>query len=433
MADNGLNLIAMRRNNFFNIAMAVAFIFLVPGFFIYHWFGNLGVIPMLLGGYSNESALLVVIWTLLCALPLLVDRTLGHLQLSSAELIYGVFMLYFCAVVMTHWTFGTEPQVSVSHTASIIQLAGAFVVFRFAPLDSVGLRRVLLVGVIWISLMVYQSSAASTLETLLVSTDNTKIATYQSLGRMFLLTVMAIVAFTQSRLTRLLQYLNATVVITLLGARSEVAGLFVFAAAFEWALMHHKAIALLFMTVMLAGTGPMLVAIYPLLNEWLPDNRVLGLLIGYEVDGSVQERGELNRFAIETINSNPLLGSYGSYFKLGGVGSYAHNILSAWVDTGVVGFGLMVALLALIAVTYARIQFKFSRLQPVALALYALGMGLLMQTIFLLVAAKSFTDVSLAVLVAVTGALRAQLISDGPQLHPYVGTAHEPTFTPIHR
>lgn len=396
----------------FATAMAVAFVFLVPGFFLYHWLGKIGLIPMLLGGYSNESAALVVAWTALWALPSMVYGKHGHARLSSAELLYGAFMLYFSTVAMTRWAIGTAPQVSVSHIASIIQLAAAFLVFRFAPLDSVGLRRVLLVAAVGMALLVYQSVATHTLATLLASTDNTKVATYQGLARMFMLTVVVIIAFTQSWVTRLLHYLNATVVIFLLGARSEVAGLLVFAAAFEWTLMHRKGLVLLLMTLVLAATAAMLAAFSPLLNEWLPDNRVLTLLMEYEADGSVQERGELTRFAMETIDINPLLGSYGSYFELGGVGGYAHNILSAWVDIGVVGFGLVLALLALIAVTYAGIQFKLTRLQPVAVALQALGIGLLMQTLFFLIAAKSFTDISVAVLVGVTGALCAQLRSD---------------------
>ena len=79
----------------FTIAMAVAFVFLVPGLFFYHWLGNLGVIPMLLGGYYNESAALVLAWTALWALPAVVSGTNGHARLSSAELLYGAFMLYF--------------------------------------------------------------------------------------------------------------------------------------------------------------------------------------------------------------------------------------------------------------------------------------------------------------------------------------------------
>mgnify|MGYP006331453811 FL=1 len=60
---------------------------------------------------------------------------------------------------------------------------------------------------------------------------------------------------------------------------------------------------------------------------------------------SVMARSELSDAAIVTIVENPLLGDYGSYALAtgGGVGSYAHNLLSAWVDLGVFGFILYVA------------------------------------------------------------------------------------------
>jgi O-antigen ligase len=49
----------------------------------------------------------------------------------------------------------------------------------------------------------------------------------------------------------------------------------------------------------------------------------------------------LNVQALETIAKYPLQGSYASYEP----GSYAHNILSAWVDLGLFGFLALVALL----------------------------------------------------------------------------------------
>jgi hypothetical protein len=406
MAENELNMLIKRRTSFFSTTMSVAFIFLVPGFFFYHWFGNLGALPMLLGGYSNESSALVITWSVLYLLLGIAYGRFHHKVFSNAELMYGVFMLYFSSVAITHWIIGTERQVSVSHFASIIQLTAAFFVFRYASLDSLTLRRVLMVTVVGMTLLVYKSAFNDTLTLMLAATDNAKVATYQGLARMFLLSVIVIIAFTQSRYARFLYYLNAAVVIFLLGARSEVAGVLVFAAGFEWSLLNRKGLVLFLTVLFLFAGAAMLIAFLPLLNELLPDSRVLSLLMDYQADGSVQERWELNQFAMKIINANPFFGSYGSYVEIGGVGSYAHNILSAWVDIGVAGFVLM---LALITVIYMNLQLKPPKLQPTAVALQALGVGLLMQTIFFMVAAKGFTDVSVAVLVGVTGALRERM------------------------
>jgi hypothetical protein len=406
MAENDLNMLIKRRTSFFSTTMSVAFIFLLPAFFFYHWFGNVGALPMLLGGYSNESSALVITWSVLYLLLDIAYGRFHHKVFSNAELMYGVFMLYFSSVAITHWIIGTERQVSVSHFASIIQLTAAFFVFRYASLDSLALRRVLMATVVGMTVLVYQSAFNDTLTLMLAATDNAKVATYQGLARMFLLSVVVIIAFTQSRYARFLYCLNATVVIFLLGARSEVAGVLVFAAGFELCLVKRKGLVLFFMFLFLFTGAVVLIVFLPLFNELLPDSRVLSLLMDYQSDGSVQERGELNQFAMKTINASPFFGSYGSYVEMGGAGSYAHNILSAWVDIGVVGFGLM---LTLIVVIFMNLQLKLPKLKPMEVALQALGVGLLVQTIFFMVAAKGFTDVSIAVLVGVTGALRERL------------------------
>lgn len=315
-----------RRNAPFSKAMTMAFVFLVPGYFLYHWMVLIGLMPLLLGGYSNESAAIVLTWVLLWALYGLPNGNLGDVRLSNIEILYGIFMLYFGAMVLMHWGLGTAPQVSVSHTASIIQLLAVFAVFRLAPLDSRGLRQILLLAVVAMSLLVYQAAVTDALTLLLASSNDTRVATYQSLGRAFLLTVVPVAAFTSSRWKRLLHYINATLVIFLLGARSEAAGLLVFAAAFEWMLTRKKSRALLIMVLLFAMTGALLLVTLPVLGEWFPDNRVLLLLQEVESDGSVQERGEQIRFALGSIASHPVWGDYGSYGELGSVGSYAHNI-----------------------------------------------------------------------------------------------------------
>lgn len=401
--------LAARRNAPFSKAMTMAFVFLVPGYFLYHWMALIGLMPLLLGGYSNESAAIVLMWVLLWGLCGLPHGSLGSLRLSWAEILYGIFMLYFGVMVLTHWGVSTAPQVSVSHTASIIQLLAAFAVFRLAPLQSRGLRQVLLVTVVAMSLLVYQAAATDALTLLLASSDDTRVANYQGLGRAFLLTVVPVAAFTSSRWKRLLHYINATMVIFLLGARSEVAGLLVFAATFEWMLMRRKGRTLLIMTVLLAATAALLIAILPLLGEWFPDNRVLLLMQGFESDGSVLERGEQIRFALGSIATHPVLGAYGSYGELGNAGSYAHNILSVWVDLGILGLGILLALLVSVSATYFAATHALAGRPKRDIALHAMGAGMLMQTLVFLFAAKAFTDVSIPMLVGVTGMLCARL------------------------
>lgn len=69
-----------------------------------------------------------------------------------------------------------------------------------------------------------------------------------------------------------------------------------------------------------------------ILSIWFPESRIWGLF-DLANDGSYLARSELLTETWDTISQNIITGSYGDYR----VGYYAHNILSAWVDTGLGG------------------------------------------------------------------------------------------------
>jgi O-antigen ligase len=72
----------------------------------------------------------------------------------------------------------------------------------------------------------------------------------------------------------------------------------------------------------------------------LPDNRILQLFdVSHSSSGVARE--QLSSDAWHTITENPIFGDFGSYPD----GYYAHNILCAWVDFGLVGLVLLAVLL----------------------------------------------------------------------------------------
>ena len=72
------------------------------------------------------------------------------------------------------------------------------------------------------------------------------------------------------------------------------------------------------------------------LSTWMPESRIWGLL-NITTDESFIDRGDLMPATLDIIQKNFWSGSYGDYNP----GYYAHNILSAWVDTGFLGFYLI--------------------------------------------------------------------------------------------
>ena len=76
---------------------------------------------------------------------------------------------------------------------------------------------------------------------------------------------------------------------------------------------------------------------------------------------SFEGREEFSIKAWQVIQNHPLVGDYGYYIDIYGIGSYAHNILSAWADFGILGFILFLGLsIYLLIFSLNKIIFKKS-------------------------------------------------------------------------
>ena len=86
---------------------------------------------------------------------------------------------------------------------------------------------------------------------------------------------------------------------------------------------------------------------------------------------------------------NQVLGDYGSYLDLGVQGLYAHNIFSAWVDLGFVGF---VWILLMLLIPFCVLAMEALRARPEEdLPELMLTLELVAVTLLLLFTAKEFT------------------------------------------
>jgi hypothetical protein len=65
-------------------------------------------------------------------------------------------------------------------------------------------------------------------------------------------------------------------------------------------------------------------------------------LFALQESSSFEARNELNIYGLSLIAESPLMGAYGEYVFWGGIGSYPHNLMSAWVNLGIIGFTLYV-------------------------------------------------------------------------------------------
>ena len=289
-----------------------------------------------------------------------------------------MFACYFAAIALGNLLFGANPAIAIPHLGIVSQFSALFLLFRLVDSTQPVVRRVLAVSFGFMSAVTFLHASDGAFKVLSEEVDPVVIeplADYQ--GYAFVYFVVALLLAASSRIgARLLVYLIACPALYLIEARSEFVG-FLFGAAVIELLYAPSRSAM----ALLGFTGLFLFAISVTLPADLPESRVIGI-VRYSEDQSAMERSELHRRALETIKRSPLMGEYGGYAP----GEYAHNMLSAWVDLGFVGFAVFLGLLVSIGVLLlARFRDR-SRRVPYALALTFVAVELL-----LALAAKNFT------------------------------------------
>ncbi|MBD1227551.1 O-antigen ligase family protein, partial [Xenorhabdus griffiniae] len=140
-------------------------------------------------------------------------------------------------------------------------------------------------------------------------------------------------------------FILSTLILLLLGARSELL-VYVLCIPFFYIINTKKHIqTMLFLLI------PIILFIFStnlsFIIEIIPESRITDLFENKEKATSIIARIRLLNNGMNSILDNPILGDYGSYTLLPGqgIGSYIHNILSAWVNLGILGFMIQVLLL----------------------------------------------------------------------------------------
>jgi hypothetical protein len=217
------------------------------------------------------------------------------------------------------------------------------------------------------------------LDALGAAKDPDSLSTYQGFARSYLVTFMAVIAYTRSLPLRALLYAAGAGTLFLNTARSEFAALLFAIPIIEFYYARQK---LLFVLV-LASLAALISMHFNQLVAELPDNRILELL-DLSHSNSAIARQHMHERAMQTISSSPIFGDYASYAP----GHYAHNVMSAWVDLGLFGFVFLLAILILPAISMF-INGFFSKQVSCD---FLLGFALAGITLLLLATSHFFTD-----------------------------------------
>ena len=319
----------------------IGFFVLFPGFFLYHlgvtsgWFTNFA------GGLFGPSTVLLTSIYLLCGWRFIKNSGTASLGLTF---IFLLLLFYASAWIFIQHLSLARPYLNEASAQAVGLLFAWFALFCVGL--GARIRASLFVFLLWVSFSIILLSTA-----LLFNNDRMifnprayfnveeGVATYQGYARSALLTSLLLLGATKKFSVRLGIFSVSLIMLFVLGARSELFGFAAIASLFlaiESAKSSKTLIAYVFFVLFVA------VFVGSHLDD-LMDSRQLEVL---DLSDSTSWAGRTHylNIAIIQIFDNPFLGIYGGHFEAGGAGAYAHNIISSWVEFGLIGF-LMYGLL----------------------------------------------------------------------------------------
>ncbi|QTP58977.1 hypothetical protein HNO53_09835 [Billgrantia antri] len=328
-------------------ASAIGFFVLFPGFILYHTLVAMGMMPAVLGGlFGVVSVLMFIVYCALLPSQLFV--------LSSATRGYALVTLSFFVYVLL-WsavnyglTGGSVMQAALVQTVETLVLwLVLFLLGYRVPLDSPRLTRafwiafVLIAG--YLALHVATTGQWMFFARRMIEVEaevGDSVSTYQGYARSALVLLVFLIAVSERAVVRAALIVVGAFVMFVLGARSE---LYAFLALSALLLMLWAGMSVKYMLTLLAVVG-VLMALVVSQFEALSGSRQLQI---FDLSGTSSwlARQNLGQRAVEQILSSPVLGRFGGHIASAEVtGGYAHSMLSAWVNYGLLGFTLYVGL-----------------------------------------------------------------------------------------
>ncbi|HEX8613792.1 MAG TPA: hypothetical protein VF800_21160 [Telluria sp.] len=370
----------------------LGFFALFPGFFFYHTALGLGKIPAVLAGYfAPVSLLLLPLMFFSYASKLRQDRN----YLGKTDIAFFLYLAYFMLIVGVNAVAGANIVIVNNHLLGIIFMLNVFFAFRMSAPGERRFRLMALGSLFAMSAIVfaYAVDGSFYLAPLGNAKNPESLASYQGFSRSYLFTFAIAIAYTRALSLRVLIYCLAAPTLFVNTARSEFAAMLFMIPIIELYFTRQK-------VLMAAVFAFLILMVYSNLAQilsMLPSNRVLELL-DLSHSTSANTRHHLSTYALNSIAQFPVFGDYASYSP----GLYSHNVLSAWVDTGIFGFLFVLGILIVPAIP---MFFKgyFSRYRS---SEFILAFSLCCITVLLLITSHYFTDMLIGATMAAFSSYR---------------------------
>ena len=308
----------------------VSAILLFPGFFFYHTLIGIGILPPILGGFFTPVAIMILVINLLAYLLL-------NVKLNKGFLIACLFFIFWLLFIFIQYVFRDRLdnlELLNWGLIAIICNVVCFITMVNLDLDSIKTKKIfnlcffLICGIV----LFFSTNGIFYLR---LENDVNELASYQGFARSLLFVLFVTVVCASRTLFKVMVIVVGVLVLFINSARSEL--IYFIISIFLLSLLNFKKdirliffIFFIFFIILLNNH---------MLATGLSDSRALDLL-DLSNSTSYQSRQELTTLAWNEINSSPFFGNYGYYVDNYGVGSYSHNILSAWAAFGILGIPL---------------------------------------------------------------------------------------------
>lgn len=295
----------------------LSFIFLIPGFFVYHYAVSLGM-PASLGGYTGAATVFAMPFLMFSYLTKLLHK--GRIQVI--DILYFSVIIFMLISATLSAPYAKYDAVLREVYGEILISLSFFLLGKNYKYDTRGSINLVIITYLLMLFIYFVSTSAGVFQMGVESEE----ATYQSFAVLFFF--CAVIAFvTSHELMKIPTLFTSLAVFFVNGARTEAA---LYLAIAVVLLFLHAGRTIKFFAIL--GTVAAVYWLFPLLDNF-ETNRINDLLHS-GTGGSGAARAIQHRDALETIEKNPIMGDFASYRP----GSYSHSVISAWVDFGLFGF-----------------------------------------------------------------------------------------------
>lgn len=362
-------------------AATIGFLLLFPGFLLYHYAIANGWIPAFLGGLFGVVSLVLAVLAVIL-FPWILYRQSGAARLPTVFV--TIVIAFFATWALVNYLFISEPYgvPALRETAAAIGtwlatlFVGLFFTFRSPRTRrTVGVFSLMIVLALLHAMLRFKSPLGPYL-TFSGADPDSAVSTYQAVGRSIVVTAIFFAAVVGHARYRIAVFAVAAFFLVLLGSRTDAFTLLALMTVVVLGTVMRVSRPASSLSALLAGA----LFVHFTMPLFLQTRNAE--ILDLSSSSSWQARQELQTAALRVISDNPVLGTFGYHMRDGGAGFYAHNVLSAWTNFGLLGFILYLALLLYFVATSLWHLLRTNGVDPIWFTAFQLNLAALIQALF---------------------------------------------------